>query len=114
MQINHFKTAKVPAIQNLRIKLPAFIAYRLNGAPIPLERGGPVRMVIPWAHGFKSIKSIVKIELVGSRFVRTVVKTGLLPSQARALASRLNDERDTGHEDAAHEAASDVSYVVEK
>ena len=36
--------------------LPVFLAYRLNGAPLPLERGGPVRMVVPWAHGFKSIK----------------------------------------------------------
>lgn len=35
---------------------PVFIAYRLNGGPIPLARGGPVRMVVPWAHGFKSIK----------------------------------------------------------
>lgn len=37
-------------------ELPPFLAYRLNGEPIPLKRGGPVRMVIPWAHGFKSIK----------------------------------------------------------
>jgi hypothetical protein len=37
-------------------ELPAFLAYRLNGEPISLIRGGPVRMVIPWAHGFKSIK----------------------------------------------------------
>lgn len=36
--------------------LPVFLAYRLNGQPLPLERGGPVRMVVPWAHGFKSIK----------------------------------------------------------
>ncbi len=36
--------------------LPPFLAYRLNGGPIPLERGGPVRMVVPWAHGFKSVK----------------------------------------------------------
>lgn len=36
--------------------LPVFLAYKLNGSAIPLERGGPVRMVIPWAHGFKSIK----------------------------------------------------------
>jgi DMSO/TMAO reductase YedYZ molybdopterin-dependent catalytic subunit len=42
-------------------ELPAFLAYRLNGAPIPLIRGGPVRMVIPWAHGFKSIKWIQRI-----------------------------------------------------
>jgi hypothetical protein len=37
-------------------ELPPFLAYRLNGEPIPLIRGGPVRMIIPWAHGFKSIK----------------------------------------------------------
>ena len=44
-------------------ELPAFLAYRLNGEPIPLERGGPVRMVVPWAHGFKSIKWLQRIVL---------------------------------------------------
>ena len=44
-------------------ELPPFVAYRLNGEPIPLERGGPVRMVVPWAHGFKSIKWLQKIVL---------------------------------------------------
>ena len=44
-------------------ELPAFIAYRLNGEPISLTRGGPVRMVIPWAHGFKSIKWLQRIVL---------------------------------------------------
>lgn len=44
-------------------ELPPFLAYRLNGRPIPLERGGPVRMVVPWAHGFKSIKWLQQIEL---------------------------------------------------
>ncbi|GAC1452207.1 MAG: hypothetical protein NVSMB9_37200 [Isosphaeraceae bacterium] len=42
---------------------PPLVAYRLNGKDIPLERGGPVRMVIPWAHGFKSIKWLQKIVL---------------------------------------------------
>jgi DMSO/TMAO reductase YedYZ molybdopterin-dependent catalytic subunit len=42
-------------------ELPPFVAYRLNGEPIPLERGGPVRMVVPWAHGFKSIKWLQNI-----------------------------------------------------
>ncbi len=42
-------------------ELPAFLAYRLNGEPIPLIRGGPVRMIIPWAHGFKSIKWLQRI-----------------------------------------------------
>ena len=44
-------------------ELPAFIAYRLNGAPISLLRGGPARMIVPWAHGFKSIKWLQNIVL---------------------------------------------------
>lgn len=44
-------------------ELPPLVAYRLNGQPIPLERGGPVRMIVPWAHGFKSIKWLQRIVL---------------------------------------------------
>jgi hypothetical protein len=44
-------------------ELPAFLAYRLNGEPLSLRRGGPVRMVVPWAHGFKSIKWLQGIVL---------------------------------------------------
>lgn len=36
--------------------LPVFLAYRVNGEPLSLERGGPVRMIVPWSHGYKSIK----------------------------------------------------------
>ena len=43
--------------------LPPLVAYRLNGAEIPPERGGPVRMIVPWAHGFKSIKWLQRIVL---------------------------------------------------
>jgi DMSO/TMAO reductase YedYZ molybdopterin-dependent catalytic subunit len=43
--------------------LVPLVAYRLNGQAIPLERGGPVRMVVPWAHGFKSIKWLQRIVL---------------------------------------------------
>lgn len=43
--------------------LPVFVAYRLNGRPISPVRGGPVRMVVPWAHGFKSIKWLQRITL---------------------------------------------------
>ena len=44
-------------------EMPPIIAYRLNGEAIPLERGGPVRMIVPWAHGFKSVKWLQKIVL---------------------------------------------------
>jgi len=43
--------------------LGPLVVYRLNGHAIPLERGGPVRMVIPWAYGFKSIKWLQRILL---------------------------------------------------
>jgi DMSO/TMAO reductase YedYZ molybdopterin-dependent catalytic subunit len=42
---------------------PPLVAYRLNGRDIPLVRGGPVRLVVPWAHGFKSIKWLQRIVL---------------------------------------------------
>jgi DMSO/TMAO reductase YedYZ molybdopterin-dependent catalytic subunit len=42
-------------------ELPAFLAYKLNGEPISLLRGGPVRLIVPWAHGFKSIKWLQRI-----------------------------------------------------
>jgi DMSO/TMAO reductase YedYZ molybdopterin-dependent catalytic subunit len=44
-------------------ELPPFVAYRLNGDPLSLERGGPARIVVPWAHGFKSIKWLQRIVL---------------------------------------------------
>jgi DMSO/TMAO reductase YedYZ molybdopterin-dependent catalytic subunit len=43
--------------------LPPFVAYRLNGQPLSLLRGGPVRLIVPWAHGFKSIKWLQRIVL---------------------------------------------------
>jgi hypothetical protein len=43
--------------------LPVFVAYALNGQALSLVRGGPVRMVVPWAHGFKSIKWLQRITL---------------------------------------------------
>lgn len=42
---------------------PIFLAYRLNGAPIPQGRGGPVRVIVPWAYGFKNVKSLQRLHL---------------------------------------------------
>lgn len=40
------------------------LATGLYGKPMPNQNGAPIRLVVPWKYGFKSIKSIVKIELV--------------------------------------------------
>lgn len=42
----------------------AILATGLYGLPLLPQSGAPVRLVVPWKYGFKSIKSIVKIELV--------------------------------------------------
>jgi methionine sulfoxide reductase catalytic subunit len=39
------------------------LATGLYGKVLPNQNGAPLRLVVPWKYGFKSIKSIVKIEL---------------------------------------------------
>ena len=39
------------------------LASGLYGEPLPNQNGAPLRLVVPWKYGFKSIKGIVKIEL---------------------------------------------------
>lgn len=42
----------------------AFVVTGLYGKPLPKQNGAPIRIVCPWKYGYKSPKSIVKIELV--------------------------------------------------
>ncbi len=39
----------------------ALLATGLYGKPLPQQNGAPLRLVVPWKYGFKSIKSIVAI-----------------------------------------------------
>jgi sulfoxide reductase catalytic subunit YedY len=39
-------------------------ATGIYGKPLPTQHGAPIRLVVPWKYGYKSIKSIVKIEFV--------------------------------------------------
>ncbi len=41
----------------------AIFAVGLYGKVLPNQNGAPLRLVVPWKYGFKSIKSIVSIEL---------------------------------------------------
>ncbi len=43
------------------------LATGLYGEDMPKQNGAPIRLVVPWKYGFKSIKSIVKIELTDTR-----------------------------------------------
>ena len=44
-----------------------FIATGIYGKELPNQNGAPLRLVLPWKYGFKSIKSIVKISFVNER-----------------------------------------------
>lgn len=43
------------------------LATGLYGLPMPNPNGAPIRLVVPWKYGFKSIKAITKIELVAEQ-----------------------------------------------
>ncbi len=45
----------------------AFIATGIYGRPLLKQHGAPIRLVVPWKYGFKSGKSIVRIELTETR-----------------------------------------------
>lgn len=42
----------------------AILAVGLYGEVLPNQNGAPIRLMVPWKYGFKSIKSIVKISFV--------------------------------------------------
>jgi sulfoxide reductase catalytic subunit YedY len=57
-----------PYVEGLRLDEAmnslTILATGLYGKPLPAQDGAPIRLVVPWKYGFKSIKSIVKIDLV--------------------------------------------------
>jgi sulfoxide reductase catalytic subunit YedY len=40
----------------------ALLATGMYGKPLPNQNGAPLRLVVPWKYGFKSIKSIIRID----------------------------------------------------
>ncbi|MBU2887536.1 protein-methionine-sulfoxide reductase catalytic subunit MsrP [Gilvimarinus agarilyticus] len=65
-QASRFSTIDWPYREGLRIDEAmnplTLLAVGLYGKPLPNQNGAPLRLVVPWKYGFKSIKSIVKIE----------------------------------------------------
>jgi sulfoxide reductase catalytic subunit YedY len=45
----------------------AFLATGMYGHPLLKQHGSPVRLVVPWKYGFKSAKSIVRIEFTAEQ-----------------------------------------------
>src|SRR5713101_4216021 len=57
-----------PYVEGLRLDEAmhplALLCVGMYGETLPNQDGAPVRMVIPWKYGYKSIKSIVKVKFV--------------------------------------------------
>lgn len=57
-----------PYVEGLRIDEAmhplTIMAIGMYGDVLPKQNGAPLRLVVPWKYGFKSIKAIVKIELL--------------------------------------------------
>ncbi len=45
----------------------AFLVTGMYGHPVPRQDGAPLRLVLPWKYGFKSVKSIVKFSFTDKR-----------------------------------------------
>lgn len=56
-----------PYVEGLRLDEAlhplAIMATGIYGKPMPKQNGAPMRLVVPWKYGFKSIKSVVRITL---------------------------------------------------
>jgi sulfoxide reductase catalytic subunit YedY len=67
-QRSDFALINWPYIEGLRLDEAmnplAIMAVGMYGRELPNQNGAPLRLVVPWKYGFKSIKSIVRISLV--------------------------------------------------
>jgi sulfoxide reductase catalytic subunit YedY len=69
-----------PYVEGLRLDEAmhplTILAVGLYGEIMPNQNGAPIRLVVPWKYGFKSIKSIVKIRFVEKQPLTTWMKAG--------------------------------------
>jgi len=68
-------TLEWPYIEGLRLDEAmhplTILAVGLYGQVLPNQNGAPIRLVVPWKYGFKSIKSIVKLRFVERQPINT-------------------------------------------
>ncbi len=67
------------------------LAVGIHGEILPNQCGAPIRLVVPWKYGFKSIKSIVKINFVEKEPVNTWQAQA---ANEYGFYSNVNPERD--------------------
>jgi sulfoxide reductase catalytic subunit YedY len=71
MRGTRFPVLDWPYVEGLRMDEAmnelAFLAVGLYGDVLPNQNGAPVRLVVPWKYGYKSIKSITRISFVSEQ-----------------------------------------------
>jgi methionine sulfoxide reductase catalytic subunit len=70
----------------------AILSVGLYGKPLPNQNGAPLRLVVPWKYGFKSIKSIVRI-----RFTERMPATSWALSAPREYGFFANVNPEVDH-----------------
>ena len=65
----------------------ALLTVGVYGRPLPNQNGAPLRLIVPWKYGFKSIKSIVRI-----RFTDTQPETSWNMANAREYGFYSNPD----------------------
>jgi len=68
------------------------LSVGLYGEVLPNQNGAPVRLVVPWKYGFKSIKSIVRI-----RFTENQPRTSWTDANAREYGFYANVNPEVDH-----------------
>ncbi len=69
----------------------AILATGLYGDPLPKQNGAPIRLVVPWKYGFKSIKAVVRIALTARQPQAT---WNMLQPREYGFYSNVNPEVD--------------------
>lgn len=82
-----------PYVEGLRLDEAmnplTFMATGMYGKAMPKQNGAPIRLVVPWKYGFKSIKSIVKITFTDKQPPTT---WNMLASKEYGFYSNVNPE----------------------
>jgi DMSO/TMAO reductase YedYZ molybdopterin-dependent catalytic subunit len=66
-----------------------FLAYKMNGEPLPREHGYPLRAIVPGIYGMKNVKWISKIELVNYDFKGFWEKQGWSDEAVMPIKSQI-------------------------
>ena len=66
-----------------------FLAYKMNGEPLPRQHGYPLRAIVPGIYGMKNVKWLTKIELVNHNFKGYWEKQGWSDEAVIPLKSQI-------------------------